>query len=76
MEFGLEEPILLTPTSYRRRKSSSKLKQNDDTFGSFLYSPSPIFSSVYKRGRKSSFLSRRHSDSLLPTHQNPYYAER
>lgn len=71
---GLDESMLLTPSYRYGRRTSCMRKQIDiDTFGAFLYPPSPHFS--YKRGRRTS-VSRRHSDSLLPTLHDPYYVDR
>lgn len=75
MGFGLDEAMLLTPTTYRYGRRTSCLRKpfDVDTFGAFLYPPSPHFS--YKRGRRSS-VSRRHSDSLLPALHDPYYIDK
>lgn len=57
--------------SSRRFSCSRKL---EDGLGSFLYPPSPFgFVGSHKRGaRRTSFLSRRHSDGLLPNNPNQY----
>lgn len=71
-----DELLCLTPMSCRRSRRSSKT--HDEPIGSFLYPPNPFgFGGLYKKssGRKSSFLSRRHSDSLLPAHYNQYHVD-
>lgn len=50
----IEEPIAITPTSFRLRRASCNRKFSDESFGSLLYPPSSFFG--YKRGKKS-FLS-------------------
>lgn len=50
----IEEPITLTPTSFRLRRASCNRKFSDESIGSLLYPPNPFYS--YKRGKKS-FLS-------------------
>lgn len=70
-----DELLCLTPMSCRRSSRRSS-KIHDDSIGSFLYPPNPFgFGGMYSKksgGRRSSFLSRRHSDSLLPAHYNQY----
>lgn len=76
-DLSAEEVLSITPISCRRsRRSSCSRKLSDDSIGSFLYPPNPFSFGSHKRGgRRPSFLSRRHSDGLLPTHQNQYHID-
>lgn len=72
------EELVSAAISCRRasRRFSCSRKLNDDGLGSFLYPPSPFgFVGAHKTprsGRRSSFLSRRHSDGLIPPQQTQY----
>lgn len=80
------EELVSAAISCRRasRRFSCSRKLSEDSIGSFLYPPNPFGfvgggvggssggSSSKRDGRKMSFLSRRHSDGLVPAHRNQY----
>lgn len=78
------EELVSAAISCRRasRRFSCSRKLSEDSIGSFLYPPNPFGfvgggvgggSSGSKRsGRKMSFLSRRHSEGLIPGDRNQY----
>lgn len=75
-DLSAEEVLSITPISRRSRRSSCSRKLSDDSIGSFLYPPNPFgFGSHKHGGRKTTFLSRRHSDGLLPNHRNQYHID-
>lgn len=80
------EELVSAAISCRRasRRFSCSRKLSEDSIGSFLYPPNPFGfvgggvggGSSYKRdGRKMSFLSRRHSDTLIPSRHNQYFTD-
>lgn len=79
------EELVSAAISCRRasRRFSCSRKLSEDSIGSFLYPPNPfgfvgggVGGSGSKRsGRKMSFLSRRHSDGLVPGQRNQYPAD-
>lgn len=78
-ELAAEEELVSAAISCRRssRRFSCGRKLNDEGFGSFLYPPNPFgFMGSHKRGsRRASFLSRRHSDGLIPSNHNQYHVD-
>lgn len=74
-ELSEEELMAMMPMSLLRSRRSSCRKVSEE-FGSFLYPPNPFGFGAYKaRGRRPSFLSRRHSDGLVPPRHNQYHLD-
>lgn len=70
-----EEILAIPPVSYLRSRRSSCARKMNDEIGAFLYPPNPFAFGAYKRGRRSSFLSRRHSDGLIATRPTQYHLD-
>ncbi|XP_055304780.1 uncharacterized protein LOC129569695 isoform X2 [Sitodiplosis mosellana] len=67
-----EEILAIPPVAYLRSRRSSCARKVNDEIGAFLYPPNPFAFGAYKRGRRPSFLSRRHSDGLIATQPTQY----
>lgn len=67
-----EEILAIPPVAYLRSRRSSCARKVHDEIGAFLYPPNPFAFGAYKRGRRPSFLSRRHSDGLIATRPTQY----
>lgn len=75
-ELSEEELMAMMPIALLRGRRTSCSRKVSDELGSFLYPPNPFGFGVHKaRGRRPSFLSRRHSDGILPTRSNHYIPE-
>lgn len=70
-----EEILAIPPISYLRSRRSSCSRKMNDEMGPFLYPPNPFTFGAYKRGRRPSFLSRRHSDGLIATRPTQYHLD-
>lgn len=70
-----EEILAIPPISYLRSRRTSCSRKMHDEMGAFLYPPNPFGFGGYKRGRRPSFLSRRHSDGFLATRPTQYHLD-
>ncbi|XP_031637143.1 uncharacterized protein LOC116349721 isoform X2 [Contarinia nasturtii] len=69
-----DELLAIPPMSYLRSRRTSCSRKVDE-IGTFLYPPNPFAFSSHKRGRRSSFLSRRHSDGIIATRPTQYHLD-
>lgn len=79
-EMVAEELVSAAISCRRASRRSSCRKLADEGLGSLLYPPNPFgFIGLHKAGRsggrRSSFLSRRHSDGPLPPNHNQYHTD-
>lgn len=67
--------LAIPPMSYLRSRRTSCSRRVNDEIGTFLYPPNPFAIGSHKRGRRSSFLSRRHSDGIIATRPTQYHLD-
>lgn len=75
-ELSEEELMAMMPIALLRGRRTSCSRKVSEELGSFLYPPNPFGFGAHKaRGRRPSFLSRRHSDGIVPSRVNQYIPE-
>lgn len=74
-ELTEEEILAIPPISYLRSRRTSCSRKINDEIGTFLYPQHPFGFGAYKRGRRPSFLSRRHSEGVIATHPIQYHLD-